>query len=66
MSNVGIGLSLFSEKYSLRTSSASVWTFVGFIGLVIILEIILHVWFTVYAFMGPKEGIEQLIHLHQN
>ena len=59
MTNVGIGLSLFSAKYSPRTSSASLWTFLGFIGLVVILEIVLHVWFTISAFMAPLEGRER-------
>ena len=59
VTNVGIGLSLFSAKYSPRTSSASLWTFLGFIGLVVILEIVLHVWFTISAFMAPLEGRER-------
>ena len=56
MTNVGIGLSLFSQRYSPSTSFISLWTFLGYIGLLVILEVVMHVVFIVSAMMAAPEG----------
>ena len=51
MTNVGIGLSLFSQRYSPGTLFISLWMYFGYNGLLVILEVVMHV-----VFIAAPEG----------
>ena len=54
--NVGIGLGLFGEKYTLRTSFVSLATYIGYICVIVVLQVVLHVLFLVLAIKAPLHG----------
>ena len=56
VTNVGTGLWLLCEKYTLRTSLDSFWTFLGYIAFFVILEVVMHVVFTTSACKAPPKG----------
>ena len=62
--NVGIGLGLFTDKYTLKSASISLWIFIGYVCIIIILEVVLHVVFTISAFSAPIEGIWPACNVH--
>ena len=54
--NVGLGLGLYGEKYTLRTSFISLWTYIGYACIIIILQVVLHVLFFILAMKAPLDG----------
>ena len=54
--NVGLGLGLYGEKYTLRTSFISLWTYIGYACIIIILQVVLHVLFFILAMKAPLHG----------